>query len=129
MANDKIERLVNILIELKGADETERAIDEMYDSAKKVDRDAKTGAEEAEPKINLFLQRWKTQALTLAAALGGLWVLARCSSVASGLVNMLGASVGLLGDMLLVHLAEPAEWVSEKIMELAEWLGSLPTPI
>jgi len=129
MANDKIERLVNILIELKGAEETERAIDEMYDSAKKGSRDAKTGAEEAEPKINLFLQRWKTQALTLAAALGGLWGLARYSSVASGLVNMLGASVGLLGDTLLVHLAEPAEWVSEKLMGLAEWFDGLPEPI
>jgi hypothetical protein len=129
MANDKIERLVNILIELKGADETERAIDEMYDSAKKGSRDAKTGAEEAEPKINLFLQRWKTQALTLAAALGGLWGLAKYSSVASGMTNMLGASLGLLGDMLLVHLAEPATWASEKIMELAEWFDGLPEPI
>lgn len=71
MAGDKIERLVNILIELKGADETERAIDEMYDSAKKGSRDAKKGAEEAEPKVSLFLQRWKTQALTLAARLVG----------------------------------------------------------
>lgn len=129
MAGDKIEKLVNILIEAKGAEETERAVDQVYDSAKKGSQGAKKGAEEAEPKISLFLQRWKTQALTLAAALGGLWGLARYSSVASGLVNMLGASVGLLGDTLLVHLAEPAEWVSEKLMDLAEWFDGLPEPI
>ncbi len=129
MANDKIEKLVNILIEAKGVEETERSLNQMYDQAAKGSRDAKKGAEEAEPKINLFLQRWKTQALTLAAALGGLWGLARYSSVASGMMNMFGASVGLLGDVLLVHLAEPAEWASDKLTELADWFEDLPEPI
>lgn len=42
---------------------------------------------------------------------------------------MLGSSIGLLGDTLLVHLADPMAWASEKIMELAEWFESLPDPI
>lgn len=129
MANDKIEKLVTILLELKGSDEVQKDLEKMYETATKGNRDAKKSSEDAEPKIARFLERWKTQALTLGAAIAGLWTLTKYSSVASGMVNMLGASIGLLGDMLLVHLVDPAAWASEKILELAEWFEALPEPI
>jgi len=129
MADDKIEKLVTILLELKGSDEVQKDLEKMYETATKGNRDAKKSSEDAEPKIARFLERWKTQALTLGAAIAGLWTLTKYSSVASGMVNMLGASIGLLGDMLLVHLVDPAAWASEKILELAEWFEALPEPI
>lgn len=81
MANDKIEKLVNILIEAKGVEETEQALNPLYEERRRGSRDAKKGAEEAEPKSSLFLQRCKTQALILAAVIAGLWGLTKYSSV------------------------------------------------
>ncbi len=127
--NDRIEKLVNIIIDLKGAEETEKSFKRVYNYAKKMAEEAKKGSEEAEPKVSKFMERWKLQAVTLGAAIAGLWTLTKYSSVASGIFNMLGASIGLLADMILVHLVDPAAWASEKILELAEAFEDLPEPI
>ncbi|MFA7120264.1 MAG: hypothetical protein WC277_02175, partial [Bacilli bacterium] len=129
MANDKIDRLVNIIIDLKGAEETEKSFKRVYEYAKKLAKESGTSSEEAEPKVSRFLERWKLQAVTLGAAVAGLWTLTKYSSVASGMMNMFGASIGLLADMILVHLLGPVDWLTEGVLDLAEAFEDLPEPI
>ena len=129
MANDKIDRLVNIIIDLKGAEETEKSFKRVYEYAKKLAKESGTSSEEAEPKVSRFLERWKLQAVTLGAAVAGLWTLTKYSSVASGMMNMFGASIGLLADMILVHLLDPVDWLTEGILDLAEAFEGIPEPL
>lgn len=128
-ADDKIEKFVNILVEMKGADEVQRDLERMYEAAKKGANESAKSADEAEPRVSKFLERWKTQALTLGAALAALWGLSKYSSVASGLVSMFGASLGLLADVILQDLVDPMNWLSEIIIDIADAFDGLPEPL
>ena len=104
MKQDKIEKLVTILIKAEGVEETIDKIDEFGDKVGETTEAAAAEADAAEPKIQTFLQRWRTQLALVAGAIGAIWGLSKYSQVASSSMNAFGSILGMIADTILITM-------------------------
>ncbi|HIH02860.1 MAG TPA: hypothetical protein HA263_03070, partial [Methanoregulaceae archaeon] len=126
---ETLDRVVSILINVKGDREAEQATDHVYDSAHKGNAQLRRDSKRSGEGVELFLRKWKHQLLLVGGALGALWGLARYSPVAASMVDMLGGALGYLATLILIQLLPGVLWLTDQIMKLADWFSKLPEPV
>ncbi|MFA5137172.1 MAG: hypothetical protein WC489_07345 [Patescibacteria group bacterium] len=131
-SKDQIQKFVQILINMAGVKDSQEQSEEFYKTHKEGMKDAKKGAEEASPKIETFLKRWKYELMLVAGAAGAIYALVRYSNVAHTMTDLLARSFGYLADVILIALLPVvivlAGWiidVAKAFQELPGWLKNL----
>ena len=129
MKQDKIEKLVTILIKAEGVEETIDKIDEFGDKVGETTEAAAAEADAAEPKIQTFLQRWRTQLALVAGAIGAIWGLSKYSQVASSSMNAFGSILGMIADTILITMLPELVGLMDWMIGFQEWVEELPEPV
>lgn len=129
MAQNTVEKLVRILIEAKGADETQKQVDETFDRSHEGMTQTADDAVRTSEKVDDFLRRWKYQLSLVGAGLAGIYGLTKYSPVAAAGVNLLGASVGALASSILIYLLPEIIDLSLWLLDVKEKFDALPEPV
>lgn len=80
-------------------------------------------------KLTQFLDRYKYSLLLVGGALGTIVGMMRYSTTFGTALDVLGASVGYLADVILYPLLPSIMHLAEWIIGLADWFSGLPEPI
>lgn len=123
---DTIKKFIQILINLQGAEEATEASKTFYDTQSKGVQGAKKDAEDAAPKIEDFLKRWKYELMLVGGAVTAIYATIRYSSVAHTMMDLLGRSIGFVADVILIRLLPYLMVVVGWFIELGKALNDLP---
>jgi hypothetical protein len=124
---DTIKKFIQILINLQGAEEATQQAREFYDTQSNGMQGAKKDAEDAAPKIEDFLKRWKYELMLVGGAVTAIYATIRYSSVAHTMMDLLGRSIGFVADVILIQLLPYLMVVVGWFIELGKALNNLPS--
>lgn len=130
--NDQIKKFIQILVKMAGVEESKEQSEKFYKTHHDGMGQSKKDAEEASPKIEEFLKRWKYELMLVGGAIAGIYALVKYSSVAHTMTDLLGRSFGFLADVILIALLPVvvilAGWilaVAKAFQDLPQWLKDL----
>jgi Predicted membrane protein len=130
--NDQIKKFIQILVKMAGVEESKEQSEKFYKTHHDGMGQSKKDAEEASPKIEEFLKRWKYELMLVGGAIAGIYALVKYSSVAHTMTDLLGRSFGFLADVILIALLPVvvilAGWilaVAKAFQDLPKWLKDL----
>lgn len=129
MVDPKVQELIQVVIEQKGADETWEEIEEFYEVVHKGAKETQKDADETTPKLEKFLGRWKTDMVLLGGTAAAFFGVMKYSTVAASQTEMVGSSLGVLIDSVLLPAMPVIENISLLLLGMSDVFTSLPDPI
>lgn len=129
---DQIKKFIQVLINMVGVEDATEQSEVFYKTHHDGMDQSKRDAEDASPKIEEFLKRWKYELMLVGGAVAGIYALVRYSSVAHTMTDILARSFGYLADVILITLLPVvmvlAGWiiaVAKAFQELPDWLKNV----